>query len=234
MNEIKLDCKYPQQYHCVICHNDDSFKFAKDHFQDYSNLLFLSDMGVNGTINVACDYPSNVYGELQIYLWAANNLRSQDWVCVHHYRRKARLALGLSIPTPISFNCSMADQMAYYHSAKLSKAIMQTLEPFEQQIFTNSNQLIPYNIINSSVEFIQKAYLPYILNKITLLQGVLGKDFKPDETFFEPKEGKSIDELYQNRFYGFAMERYTSLFFMTRNFGQQYMDIRLLGENQII
>lgn len=230
MNQISLDCKFEQQYHCVISHNDYSFEFAKAHFQDYSNLLFLSDMGVNGTINVACDYPSNVYGELPYYIWVANNLRSQDWVSIHHYRRKARLSLGLTLPTPISFNGSMAEQMAYYHSPNLSKAVMQTLEPMEQQIFVKANQLIPYNMMNAPVEFIQKDYLPYILNKITLLQGVLDKDFKPDETFFEPKEGKRVDEWYQNRVYGFAMERYTTLFFLTRNYGQSYQDVRLLEE----
>ena len=234
MNEIKLDCPYDQQYHAIISHNDYSFEFAKAHFQDYSNLLFLSDMGINGTINVACDYPSNVYGELPYYIWIANKLRSQDWVSVHHYRRKARLSLGLTLPNPISFNVSMADHLSYCHSQKLTEAVMQTLEPMEQQIFVKANQLIPYNMMNAQVEFIQKEYLPYILNKITLLQGILGKDFKPDETFFEPKEGKRVDEWYQNRVYAFAMERYTTLFFLTRNYGQQFQEVNLLEKNQYI
>lgn len=218
MNEINLACPYPQQYHCVISHNDYSFEFAKAHFQDYSNLLFLSDMGINGTINVACDYPSNVYGELPYYVWVANNLRSQDWVSVHHYRRKLPLSIGLTLPAPIEFKGSMAQQVAYYHSPVLSDAIMRTLSPIEQQIFVKANQLIPYNMMNAQVEFIQKEFLPYILNKVTLLQGVLGKNFKPDETFFEPRKGKRVDSWYQNRVFAFAMERYTTLFFLTRNY----------------
>lgn len=234
MNEVKLDCPYPQQYHSIISHNELSFKFAKTHFQDYSNLLFLSDMGVNGTISVDCDYPSNVYGELPYYVWIANNLRSQDWVCVHHYRRKLGLSIGLTLPAPVTFNCSMAEHLAYFHSANLANAILQTLEHTEQQLFVRSTQLIPYNIMNAQVGFIQKEYLPYILNKITMLQGVLGKDFKPDETFFEPREGKRVDEWYQNRVYAFAMERYTTLFFLTRNYGQQYKPIKLLQKNQKI
>lgn len=234
MNLINLDCKYNQQYHAIISHNDYSFEFAKAHFKDYSNLLFLSDMGINGTINVACDYPSNVYGELPYYIWLANNLRSQDWVCVHHYRRKLGLSIGMTLPMPITFNCSMADHLAYFHSINLANAIMQTLEPMEQQIFVKANQLIPYNMMNAQVGFIQKEYLPYILNKVTMLQGVLGKDFKPDETFFEPRKGKRVDEWYQNRVYAFAMERYSTIFFLTRNYEQQFQEVKLLEHNQRI
>ena len=232
MNEIDLKCTQPQQYHCIICHNKQGFEFAKSRFGDYSNRIYLSDTGVEGTVDVSNGYPSNLYGELPFYNWIAQNLRPTDFVCVHHYRRKLPLSIGLTLPAPIEFKGSMAQQMAYYHSPVLSDAIMRTLSPVEQQVFMNANQLIPYNMMNCQVEFIQKSYLPWMMEKINALRMVLGSGFKPDKSFFEPREGKRTDEWYQNRIYAFAMERYTTLFFLTNNFGQQLANIKLLEDGQ--
>ena len=63
---------------------------------------------------------------------------------------------------------------------------------------------------------------------------VLGPDFKPDASFFEPHEGKRTDDWYQNRVYAFAMERYTTLFFLTQNIGRNYAQVKLLESNQHI
>lgn len=234
MNEIYLNCPQPQQYHCIICHNKQGFEFAKSRFGDYSNRIYLSDTGVEGTVDVSNGYPSSLYGELPFYNWIAQNLRPTDFVCVHHYRRKLPLSIGLTLPAPIEFKGSMAQQMAYYHSPVLSDAIMRTLSPVEQQVFMTANQLIPYNIMNAQVEFIQRMYLPWIMEKITALRIVLGPDFKPDASFFEPHEGKRTDEWYQNRVYAFAMERYTTLFFLTQNIGRNYTQVKLLESNQHI
>ena len=231
---IDLSCKYPQEYNVVICHSKESFDFARKHFGDLSNKLYLSDTGVDGTIDVSCGYPSNVYGELTFYNWIAQNLRPQDWVRVHHYRRKMPLTIGLTVPAPLSFNCSMAQQLAYYHSPVLTNAIMRTLTPVEQQLFNTNKSLIPYNMMFAPVEFIQTTYLPWMIDKINALQMVLGRGFKPDASFFEPREGKRTDEVYQNRFYGFAMERYTTLFFLTNNIQRNYTQIKLLEEGQKI
>lgn len=231
---IDLSCKYPQEYNCIISHNKQSFDFAKSRFGDYSNRIYLSDTGVEGTIDVSCGYPSSVYGELTFYNWIAQNLRPQDWVRVHHYRRKLPLSMGLTVPATLSFNGSMAQQLAYYHSPVLTNAMMRTLTPIEQQLFNTSKSLIPYNMMFAPVEFIQTTYLPWMMNKINSLQMVLGSGFKLDDSFFEPREGKRVDLSYQNRIYGFAMERYTTLFFLTNNFGHQYRNVNLLEPNQHI
>ena len=232
MNNIDVNCAYPQEYNVVICHNKEGLEFAKKKYGDYSNKLYLSDTGVEGTIDVSNGFPSSVYGELPFYHWIAQNLRPQDWVRVNHYRRKLPLSIGLTLPAPLSFSGSMAQQLAYYHSPILTNAIMQTLSPVEQQVFMNANQLIPYNMMNCQVEFIQKSYLPWMMEKINALRMVLGSGFKPDKSFFEPREGKRTDEWYQNRIYAFAMERYTTLFFLTNNFGQQLANIKLLEDGQ--
>ena len=234
MNSIDLNCKYPQEYNCILCHNKEGFEFAKKEFADLSNKLYLSDTGVEGTIDVTCGYPSNVYGELPFYNWIAQNMRPQDWVRVHHYRRKLPLTIGLTVPATLSFNGSMAQQLAYYHSPVLVEAIMRTLTPIEQQLFNTNKSLIPYNMMFAPVEFIQTTYLPWMMNKINALQMVLGRGFKPDQSFFEPREGKRVDLWYQNRIYAFAMERYTTLFFLTNNFGHQYRNVNLLEPNQHI
>ena len=232
MNNIYLDCPYEQTYNVIICHNKEGLEFAKKKYGDYSNKLYLSDTGVEGTIDVSNGFPSSVYGELPFYHWIAQNLRPQDWVRVNHYRRKLPLSIGLTLPAPLSFSGSMAQQLAYYHSPILTNAIMQTLSPVEQQVFMNANQLIPYNMMNCQVEFIQKSYLPWMMEKINALRMVLGSGFKPDKSFFEPREGKRVDSWYQNRIYAFAMERYTTLFFLTNNFGQQLANVKLLEDGQ--
>lgn len=234
MNNIDLNCPYEQSYNIVITHNKEGLEFAKKKYGDYSNKLYLSDCNVPGTIDVSNGYHSSVYGELPFYHWIAQNLRPQDWVRVNHYRRKLPLSIGLTLPVPLSFNGSMANQLAYYHSPVLVEAIMRTLTPVEQQIFTTNNTLTPYNIMFAPVEFIQTTYLPWMMNKINALQMVLGRNFKPDKSFFEPREGKRVDSWYQNRVFAFAMERYTTLFFLTNNFGQQFANINLLEDGQNI
>jgi hypothetical protein len=232
MNEIDLNCPYEQTYNVVICHNKEGLDFSKTRFGDYSNKLYLSDTGVEGTIDVSNGYPSSLYGELPFYSWIAQNLRPKDWVRVNHYRRKCNQSIGLSLPAPIEFKGSLAQQMAYYHSPVLVDAMMKTLNPVEQQIMMTSNQLLPYNIMYAPVGFIQNTYLPWMMDKITALRMVLGPDFKPDASFFEPREGKRIDDWYQNRVYAFAMERYTTVFFFTHNLGQNFVQVKLLEEGQ--
>lgn len=233
-DKIDLNCPYEQEYNVVICHTKEGLDFARKHFGDLSNKLFLSDTGVEGTIDVSNGYPSNLYGELPFYSWIAQNLRPNDWVRVHHYRRRLPLSIGFTLPAPIEFKGSMAQQLSYYHSPVLADAIMRTLSPVEQQVFMTANQLIPYNVMFSKVEFIQRMYLPWMMDKITALRMVLGPDFKPDASFFEPHEGKRIDDWYQNRVYAFAMERYTTLLFLTQNIDRNYAQVKLLEPNQYI
>ena len=236
MNEIDLKCPQPQQYHCIICHNKQGFDFAKSRFGDYSNRIYLSDTGVEGTVDVINGYPSSLYGELPFYNWIAQNLRPQDWVCVHHYRRKLPLSIGLTLPAPIQMNGSLAQQMAYYHSPVLADAINKTLTPYEQVLFNTPKQpLYAYNIMQAPVEFIQKQWLPYCLNKINLLIQVLGRHYKPDASFFEPRDGKRTDEWYQNRIGGFALERYHTLFWLQNaQLISQIKEIKLLEPDQKI
>lgn len=208
---IHYDFNVPQLYHCIICHKPSP---CLDMFQDYSNKLFLTDKNVEGAIDCSSPWDSAKFGEFPFYSWIAQNFRPQDWVCVHHYRRKGSLGLGNLVPEPIQINGSMAEHVAYYHSPVLADAIMKTLTPLEQSLFTTTKMLYAYNILCLNVGLIQQLYFPYIANKIMLLESILGRNYVPDPSFFVERPGKRTDTWYQNRIYGFAMERYTTLWIL--------------------
>ena len=64
-NRIDLNCPYPQTYCAVLCHKPENLKFAKEHFGDRDNRLYLSDTNVEGTLNIYQEgYDSRVFGEL--------------------------------------------------------------------------------------------------------------------------------------------------------------------------
>ena len=230
--KIDLNCAYPQTYNFIVCHKPTK---CLDMFGDLANRVYLSDNKLPGTIDVYNGYDSSRYGELPFWSWIAQHIRPQDFACLHHYRRKLPPSFGITLPAPIQIQGSMAQQLAYYHSPVLSDAIMKTLEPVEQQLFCTQTILYGYNIALMPGEILQNMYLPYISNKITLLEGVLGKNYRPDKTFFESREGKRTDTWYQNRIYGFAMERYNTLFWLqNRNLIQVNKNIVLLEPDQKI
>ena len=208
---IHYDCPYPQTYHCVLTHKESS---CLGMFQDYANCIFISDKQIPGTIDISSPWDSARYGELPAWSWIAQNFRPQDYVALNHYRRKLSLGMGNVIPEPIQMGGNLADQLAYYHSPVLADAIMKTLTPVEQSIFTSSNLLYAYNIACLNVGMVQDLYLPYITNKIMLLESVLGRNYVPDASFFVPREGKDVRPWYQNRVYAFALERYSTLFWL--------------------
>ena len=82
---------------------------------------------------------------------------------------------------------------------------------------------------------IQQLYLPYIANKIMLLESILGRNYVPDPSFFVERPGKRTDTWYQNRIYGFAMERYTTLWILqNQDKINGTMRIKLLEPDQVI
>lgn len=229
---IDYSCPQPQHYNFVVCHKPSP---CLNMFGDRCNVLYLSDCGVKGAIDVSNGYHSSRYGELPYWSWIAQNVRPEDWVTLHHYRRKARNIVGQGVAAPIQFGGSMAQQLAYYHSDVLAQAMLKTLTPVEQQMFCSLNFLYPYNIMELQASFLQNMWLPYVMDKITKLEMVLGRDYKPDSSFFEPKPDKRVDEWYQNRIYAFALERYNTLFWeQNKNALNGFLTINLLEENQKI
>ena len=64
-NNLITNCPYPQTYCAVLCHKPENLKFAKSHFGDRDNRLYLSDTNVEGTLNIYQEgYDSRVFGEL--------------------------------------------------------------------------------------------------------------------------------------------------------------------------
>lgn len=196
----------------------------------------MSDKGVEGAIDISCAFDSARYGELPAWSWIAQHIRPDDYATLNHYRRKIMTGIGNCIPEPTEFSMDMANHIAYYHSPVLANAMLKTMSPVEQQIFTTNKTLFPYNIMTLQGEVLQKMYLPYIMDKIMALISVLGRDYMPDYTFFEERPGKDIRPWYQNRIYGFALERYSTLFILQNMnlFNGGYKRVALLEENQSI
>ena len=64
-NRIDLNCPYPQTYCAILTHKPENLDFAKKHFGDRDNRLYLSDTNVEGTLNIYQEgYDSRVFGEL--------------------------------------------------------------------------------------------------------------------------------------------------------------------------
>lgn len=229
---IHYDCVYPQTYHCVLTHKETP---CLGMFQDYANCIFISDNGTPGTIDISGPWDCHRFGELPAWNFIAQNFRPQDYVSLEHYRRKLSLGMGNVVPEPINLGIDMAQQTAYYHSPVLTEAIMKTLTPLEQHLFTTSQQMYLYNMGCLNVGFVQELFFPYLSNKIMLLESILGRNYIPDATFYVERNGKDTREWYQTRLYGFALERYVSLFWLQNQDKINSIGrVKLLEENQKI
>ena len=79
-NHINLNCSYPQTYCAILCHKPENLDFAKKHFGDKDNRLYLSDTNVEGTLNIYKEgYDSRVFGEVPAWMWLSEHLRDEDW-----------------------------------------------------------------------------------------------------------------------------------------------------------
>lgn len=236
---IDLNCPYPQTYKFILTHKP---SVCLEKFGDVANKIFISENGVEGTVQFQTEFPTKVYGELGAWDWISKQIRPIDEACLMHFRRKLKVMPGVTLPYPIRFQCSLVQQLAYYHSPKLAQAFMATLTPSEQSVF-NSNALYPYCIFNSPCEVLQD-WLAFVKQHIFMLKDILKcgdteeqiKEFvKNDGTYLIGAEGKDTRLEYQSRLLGFCVERFSSLYWTLQNsVPKNHSELILLEENQKI
>ena len=244
MNENRIDfnCPYPQTYCAILTHKPENLSFAKKHYGDRDNRLYLSDTNVEGTINIYQEgYDSRVFGEVPAWMWIAEHLRDEDWCSLNAYRRKLKLGIGTLVAQPLQWNCSVLDQLANYHSPIYCDVLHTILPPNEFNLLQR-NVFFPYNIAQMSGQHI-KHYVSFIKEREDAFFKCLG--FQPtldncrkfvtsEPSILEQTiPDKNVNVEYQSRIGAFIAERLNTIYWqIVGNFVP--MEVVLLEQNQII
>ena len=239
-NRLTPDINATVEYNAILCHKP----IEKDGFQDYCNRLYLSDNGIENTIDITNkEFPTKLTGEFSAWLWLANNIRENDRATLHHYRRKLPLSISpIVLPQPMQFRCTILEHIAYYHSPIIAEAMVKTLNQTEMQIL-NGNALLCWNIFKAPQPII-KQWCEYCGNKLKMLSDVLNcpieveavNKFVKDKKngMLEAREGKNVEFSYQTRFYACALERYSHCFWNLIQCPKEYKQVNLLEDGQKI
>ena len=242
-NKLTPDIPYTVEYNLVLCHNKEGLKLAKASYGDYSNKLYLSDNGLEDTISIGTKWDSRLFGEFGFWEWAANNIRDCDRACLQHYRRKLPLSISeIVLPEPCKFNFSILDGLAYWHSPVLCDALHSILSPQEFNLL-QGNELLCWTIFKAPQPVI-KQWVEFCGSKLTLLLRYFGLEptlesfdkFVQDKNsgLLELREGKNTDLVYQRRFMGCCLERFSHCFWMSVPYPREYRQIKLLQPGQMI
>jgi hypothetical protein len=241
-NNIKIDCPYPQTYCAILTHKPENLVFAKKHFGDRDNRLYLSDTNVEGTMNIYQEgYDSRVFGELPAWMWLADKIREQDWVSLNAYRRKLKLGIGTLVAAPMEWKCSVLDQLANYHSPVYCD-VLNAILPRNEFNLLQRNVFFPYNIAQMSGPQI-KHYVSFIKEREDSFFKCLGfqptldncRKFVTSEpsVLEQTIPDKNLNVEYQSRIGAFIMERLNTIYWqLVGNFVP--MEVVLLENNQKI
>jgi len=241
-NNIKIDCPYPQTYCAILTHKPENLVFAKKHFGDRDNRLYLSDTNVEGTMNIYQEgYDSRVFGELPAWMWLADKIREQDWVSLNAYRRKLKLGIGTLVAAPMEWKCSVLDQLANYHSPVYCD-VLNAILPRNEFNLLQRNVFFPYNIAQMSGPQI-KHYVSFIKEREDSFFKCLGfqptldncRKFVTSEpsVLEQTIPDKNLNVEYQSRIGAFIMERLNTIYWqLVGNFVPT--EVVLLENNQRI
>lgn len=241
-NRIDLNCPYPQTYCAVLCHKPENLKFAKEHFGDRDNRLYLSDTNVEGTMNIYQEgYDSRVFGELPAWMWIAEHIREQDWCSLNAYRRKLKLGIGTLVAAPMQWKTSVLDQLANYHCTIYCDVFHTILPPNEFNLLQR-NVFLPYNIAQMSGSQI-KHYVSFIKEREDAFFKCLGfqptldncRKFVTSEpsVLEQTIPDKNLNVEYQSRIGAFIMERLNTIYWQIIG-NYVPMEVVLLEKNQRI
>ena len=195
--------------------------FDRTPFKYMSNKTFLSDNNTPDTINVT-GLDSRIYGELPFWKYILTQMEFDDFASLHHYRRKMNFVQEqICIPKPMLFGCSLADQMAAYHSPILVDAMSKALN---SDILYKTNVFVPYNIFCAPKEVVEN-WINFCFGVVDSTMGILnlrGKTYeeilefvKNNDSFKEcNNKEKNLDPIYQARIGAFLLERANSIFWM--------------------
>ena len=230
---------YSNTYTFIVCH-----KPFDDKFGDISNKVYLTDFKdfskSSGALLVNSDYDSRVFGEITFWDYIYKTIRDDDWACLCAYRRKIYPRIGIQVAHPIKLPCSVLQHLTYYHSSILTDALTKTL-PREELETLESNIFVPFNIFSVPRHVIGD-WLEFVIPRVTQTMQILGcpqdidgvKNWVKSTDLLSPVEGKNLSIDYQSRIGAFLSERINTIFWLTRNYGQQFQEVKLLEHNQYI
>lgn len=233
---------YPNNNHAytfIVCH-----KPFEDKFGDISNKVYLTDFKdfskSSGALLVNSDYDSRVFGELVFWDYIYKTIRDDDWACLCAYRRKIYPRIGIQVAHPIKLPCSVLQHLSYYHSSILTDALTKAL-PKEELEILERNIFVPFNIFSVPRQVIGD-WLEFVIPRVTQTMQILGcpqdiegvKEWVKSTDLLSPLDGKNLSIDYQSRIGAFLSERINTIFWLTRNYGQQFQLVKLLEKNQYI
>ena len=234
-NNIKIDCPYPQTYCAILTHKPENLVFAKKHFGDRDNRLYLSDTNVEGTMNIYQEgYDSRVFGEVPAWMWIAEHLRDEDWCSLNAYRRKLKLGIGTLVAQPLQWK-------ANYHSP-IYCDVLHTILPANEFNLLQNNVFFPYNIFQANKQQI-KNWVTFIKEREDAFFKCLGfvpsadncrKFVTSEPSILEQTiPDKNVNVEYQARIGAFIAERLNSIYWqLVGSFTPT--EVVLLEENQHI
>lgn len=163
-------------------------------------------------------YDDRIYGELGAWDWIANN-STDDFNGLHHYRRLIQYpTYNIAVPKPMVFNGSLADQLNYYHSPKVTQVLDKVLA---SDILHKLNVFFQYNLYNAPKEVLinwLQFVIPHIEKSVVEL-GFAGLTYEQfvdkvanDKSFVTGSPDKNVSSIYQARWPGCAIERLNSIF----------------------
>lgn len=230
---------YSNSYTFIVCH-----KPFEDKFSDISNKVYLTDFRKfskeSGAILVDSVYDSKVFGEITFWDYIYKNIKNDDWACLCGYRRKLYPKIGIQVANPIKFPCTVSQQLAHYHSPIVVDALAKAL-PKEELVVLNGNLFVPYNIFSAPRQVIGD-WLSFVIPRVTQTMQILGcpqdidgaKEWVKTTDLINPAQDKNTNLDYQARIGAFISERINSIFWLTRNYGQSYQEVKLLETGQTI
>ena len=241
-NRIDVNCQYQQTYCAILCHKPENLDFAKKHFGDKDNRLYLSDTNVEGTLNIYKEgYDSRVFGEVPAWMWLSEHLRDEDWCSLNAYRRKLKTGIGTLVAQPIQWKCSVLDQLATYHSP-IYCDVLHTILPKNEFDLLQNNVFFPYNIFQASTPQI-KHWVSFIKEREDAFFKCLGFEPTVDNcrkfVTNEPSileqaiPDKNVGIEYQSRIGAFVAERLNTVYWQIVG-GFTTKEVVLLESNQLI
>jgi len=163
-------------------------------------------------------YDDRIYGELGAWDWISNNSKD-EFNGLHHYRRLIQYpTYQIAVPKPIAFGGSLADQMSYYHSPKVTQTLDKVLA---SDILHKLNVFFPYNLYNAPKEVLinwLQFVIPHV-EKAVFELGYAGLTYEQfvdkvanDKSFVTGGPEKNVSSTYQARWPACAIERLNSIF----------------------
>lgn len=230
---------YSNTYTFIVCHKPFENKFG-----DISNKVYLTDFKdyakSSGALLVNSDYDSRVFGEITFWDYIYKTIRDDDWACLCAYRRKIYPRIGIQVANPIKFPCSVLQHLTHYHSSILTDALIKAL-PKEELGILERDIFVPFNIFSAPRQVIGD-WLEFVIPRVTQTMQIIGcpqdiegvKEWVKSTDLLSPADGKNLSIDYQARIGAFLSERINTIFWLTRNYGQQFQEVKLLEKNQYI